>query len=115
MKNNSINMEKDISRDNRIDNKIIMGVDNLYFKYKRKDDYIIRGASFSIREGMLYGMVGRNSAGKSTLLKLLCGREDNHSGEITLNNHTDLVYLKRNVGIISGEQKLFNELTVYEN
>lgn len=115
MKNNSINMEKDISVDNRIDNKIIMGVDNLYFKYKRKDDYIIRGASFSIREGMLYGMVGRNSAGKSTLLKLLCGREDNHSGEITLNNHTDLVYLKRNVGIISGEQKLFKDLTVYEN
>ena len=115
MKNNSINMDKDISRDNRIDNKIIMGVDNLYFKYKRKDDYIIRAASFSIREGMLYGMVGRNSAGKSTLLKLLCGREDNHSGEITLNNHTDLVYLKRNVGIISGEQKLFKDLTVYEN
>ena len=42
MKNNSINMDKDISRDNIIDNKIIMCVYNLYFKYKIKDDYIIR-------------------------------------------------------------------------
>lgn len=108
-------MKNNMSNDNKIDNKIIMGVDNLYFKYKRNDDYIIRGASFSVREGMLYGMVGRNSTGKSTLLKLLCGREDMHSGEITLNNHTDLVYLKKNVGIVSEEQQLFKDLTVYEN
>lgn len=64
-------MKNNMSSDNKIDNKIIMGVDNLYFKYKRNDDYIIREASFSVREGMLYGMAGRNSTGKSTLLKLL--------------------------------------------
>lgn len=109
---NSIN---NIDNENKINNSVIMAADNLYFKYKRNDDYIIRGASFSVREGMLYGMVGRNSAGKSTLLKLLCGREDKHGGEITLNNHTDIIYLKKNVGIISEEQKLFKNLSVYEN
>ena len=100
---------------NNINNKDIMSVKNLYFKYRRNDDYIIRDASFSIKEGMLYGMVGKNSVGKSTLLKLLCGREDKHTGEITINNHTDIVYLKNNIGIVSKEQKLFKELTVYEN
>ena len=100
---------------NNINNMEIMSVKNLYFKYRRNDDYIIRDASFSIKEGMLYGMVGKNSVGKSTLLKLLCGREDKHTGEITINNHTDIVYLKNNIGIVSEEQKLFKELTVYEN
>ena len=121
MKNNDIknnNVKNNDVKNNAADNsmgKIIMRADNLYFKYNRNEAYIIRKASFSIREGMLYGMVGRNSTGKSTLLKLLCGREDKHGGEITLDNHTDIIYLKKNVGIISEEQKLFKDLTVYEN
>lgn len=117
MKNNINNSDNDSNMANKnVDiGKDIMGVKNLYFKYRRSDDYIIREASFSIKEGMLYGMVGRNSTGKSTLLKLLCGREDKHGGEITLNNHTDIIYIKKNVGIISEEQKLFKELTIYEN
>lgn len=112
--NNSVNDSNGADGNIHI-GKAVMCVKNLYFKYRKSSDYIIRGASFSIKEGMLYGMVGRNSTGKSTLLKLLCGREDRHGGEITLNNHTDIIYLKKNVGIISEEQKLFKELTIYEN
>lgn len=118
---NLINMEKgsekaEVNEKNTVaEAKDIMRVENLYFKYRKRDGYVIKAAAFSIKEGMLYGMVGKNSTGKSTLLKLLCGRVDKHGGEITLNNHTDIIYIKKNVGIISEEQKLFKGLTVYEN
>lgn len=43
---------------------------------------IIRGASFSIREGEIHALIGPNGAGKSTLFHLISGRLAPNSGHI---------------------------------
>ena len=47
-------------------------VKNLSFRYRGKS-HIFRDFSFSAEAGKIYGLLGANGTGKSTLLRLLCG------------------------------------------
>lgn len=55
------------------------------FKYPTSEDYILKDCSFVINPGETLALVGRNGAGKSTIVKLLCRFYDVSSGEILLN------------------------------
>lgn len=55
------------------------------FKYPTSDEYILENCSFVINPGETVALVGRNGAGKSTIVKLLCKFYDVTSGEILLN------------------------------
>ncbi|MCO5171558.1 MAG: ATP-binding cassette domain-containing protein, partial [Planctomycetes bacterium] len=37
--------------------------------------WAVRDVSFSVRRGEVFGLVGRNGAGKSTTLKMIAGRQ----------------------------------------
>lgn len=58
---------------------------NVSFKYPTSEDYILKDCSFVINPGETLALVGRNGAGKSTIVKLLCRFYDVSSGEILLN------------------------------
>lgn len=58
---------------------------NVYFKYPTSEDYILEDCSFVINPGETVALVGRNGAGKSTIVKLLCKFYKPTSGEILLN------------------------------
>lgn len=58
---------------------------NVYFKYPTSEDYILENCSFVINPGETAALVGRNGAGKSTIVKLLCKFYKPTSGEILLN------------------------------
>lgn len=55
------------------------------FKYPTSEDYILKDCSFVINPCETLALVGRNGAGKSTIVKLLCRFYDVSSGEILLN------------------------------
>ena len=44
---------------------------NVYFKYPKTNDYIIKNLSLSIKNGDCLGIIGRSGSGKSTIMKLL--------------------------------------------
>ena len=46
-------------------------VNNLQHRYGRKDIY--KELSFSIEPGKIYGLLGKNGVGKTTLIKILMG------------------------------------------
>ena len=62
----------------------LLEVRDLCFGYN-KGQHTLQNVSFSIGKGEMVSIVGRNGAGKSTLSKLICGFENQDSGEIYLN------------------------------
>ena len=57
---------------------------DVWFKYPNTDRYILQGLSFSVSAGSHYAFVGKNGAGKSTVIKLLMGLYRDYEGEILI-------------------------------
>ncbi len=60
--------------------------DNVSFKYPASEDYVLKDASFEIKDGETVALVGKNGAGKSTIVKLLCKFYEPSEGAIYLND-----------------------------
>lgn len=63
-----------------------INVKNLSKKYKEK--YALDRISFSLLEPKIYGLLGRNGAGKTTFMEILAGHILSSSGEITIDNES---------------------------
>ena len=59
-------------------------VKDIWFRYERDSQDILRGASFTVPTGCLHAIVGGNGAGKSTFLKAVCGNCKPYRGKITI-------------------------------
>lgn len=75
-------------------------------------------ASFSIRQGEIFGFLGSNGCGKSTTMKMLTGLLPPSSGEARLFGEkleaTD-IETRRRIGYMSQAFSLYSELTVRQN
>ena len=83
-------------------------IKELYFRYERTAEPVIRGLDLEIAAGELFCLLGGNGSGKSTTLKLLAGLLKPQRGKI-----------ERRDGVISAlvpqdPQALFTEITVEE-
>jgi ABC-2 type transport system ATP-binding protein len=82
---------------------------------KRK---IIKGISFSIKEGEIFGFLGRNGAGKTTTIRMLVGLIAPNSGSINIlgyniqENREDAL---KSVGAVVESPELYGYLTGREN
>lgn len=65
---------------------------DVHFSYPGRTEEILKGISFKIEHARCTALVGVNGAGKSTIIKLLCGLYQPTSGEILINgmNLSDL-------------------------
>lgn len=59
--------------DKRPDNRTILKLDGICYRYYKDDPYTIEDISFDVKEGEMLAIVGNNGAGKSTLLKAIAG------------------------------------------
>lgn len=60
-------------------------VDNLSFKYGRRKKEILHDFSLNFSEGTVYGLLGKNGTGKSTLLYLMTGLLTPLKGNVMIN------------------------------
>jgi ATP-binding cassette, subfamily B, bacterial len=92
--------------------------DNVYFKYDDVETDVLRGVSFSAKQGETVAILGPTGSGKSSLMHLLTRLYDYNSGSILLNGHElkeiQRHHLRKNVGIVLQEPFLFSK-TIYEN
>lgn len=58
--------------------------ENVSFTYPGTEREILKNVTFYIREGDRAAFVGENGAGKSTIIKLLCGLYEPSSGSVTV-------------------------------
>ena len=61
----------------------IISVKNLYKKYGSFE--AVKGISFEVKEGEIFGLLGPNGAGKSTTLEIIETLREKTSGEVTVN------------------------------
>lgn len=55
-------------------------IENLAFSYKANE--VLRNVNLDLKEGSIYGLLGENGVGKTTLLTLLCGLKKPKIGNI---------------------------------
>jgi len=69
-----------------------------------------------VQEGAIYGFIGRNGAGKSTTLKMLCGLARPTEGEIRLfGKSTDDPICARRMGCLIESAGLYPHMTARQN
>src|SRR4029078_5699474 len=56
--------------------------------FRRRDVHALRGVSFRVERGEIFGLLGPNGAGKTTLIKILLGIVKKSAGEAMLLGHS---------------------------
>ena len=75
----------------------------------------LRGVSFSVKEGELYGFIGPNGAGKSTTIKILLGLLSAGSGQANLmGQHVGTPKSRVNVGFLPEQPYFYDYLSGLE-
>jgi ABC-2 type transport system ATP-binding protein len=78
----------------------------------------LRGVSFGVNSGELFGLLGPNGAGKSTLLSIVACLADPSAGDVIFDGkplrRSDLS-VRRRIGIATQDLALYGELTAREN
>lgn len=57
-------------------------IKDLTFKYPKNEEDTIKGISFEIKDGEIFGLLGPSGVGKSTTQKLLIKLLEGYKGEI---------------------------------
>lgn len=63
---------------------VALSLKELWFRYERDSQDVLRGVSANVPYGSLYAIVGGNGAGKSTMLKSICGICKPYRGKVTV-------------------------------
>ncbi|WP_455673661.1 ABC transporter ATP-binding protein [Phocaeicola sp.] len=95
----------------------IVSVDRVCKRYGKKVQ-ALREVSLSVYEGELFGIIGPDGAGKTTLFHILTTLLAADSGSATLsgwNVARDIREIRSNVGYMPGRFSLYQDLSVEEN
>ncbi|MEE1038570.1 MAG: ATP-binding cassette domain-containing protein [Eubacterium sp.] len=79
-----------------------------FFKYSREGDFVLRGANLRVEKGQWHCILGGNGAGKSTMLKALCGAVKLQRGSVKIGKGLKVSMVPQN------PQAVFTEITARE-
>ncbi|HEV7507183.1 MAG TPA: ABC transporter ATP-binding protein [Thermoanaerobaculia bacterium] len=86
---------------------------------KRFGDFVaVDDVSFDVKEGEVFGLLGSNGAGKSTVIRLFCGLLSPTSGTgrvLGIDIAKDPEGVRRRIGYMTQRFSLYDELTVRQN
>ena len=93
----------------------IMTTEGLTKTYGHKD--AAKDINIHIREGEVYGLIGRNGAGKTTIMRMLSGLSNPTRGSFTMFGKTGAEALKemKHVGVLIEHPGLYPNMSAYEN
>ncbi len=78
----------------------MLNVNNITFTYKRKGNPVLDRLSLNFQPGYVYGLLGKNGVGKSTLLYIVAGLLTPKSGEVIFQGENTRKRLPKTLGDI---------------
>lgn len=96
----------------------IISVRNLKKSYNRGKTVALKGIDLDVREGEIYGIIGPDGAGKTTLFRILVTLLLADEGTAVVDGcdvKKDYKEIRRRIGYMPGRFSLYQDLTVEEN
>ena len=93
---------------NRINTEPILELKDVWFRYEKNSDDILKGLSFKVHENEFYAIVGGNGVGKSTALSVISKINKPYRGKVFINDDTKVAVMPQN------PQSLFLKKSVLE-
>ena len=113
--------EKEKSKEGRQgESDVILDCRELWFRYDKELPDVVKGATFKIRKGEFYSLLGGNGTGKSTTMSLICRLRKPYRGKILLDGkdirkYNDAELFRGYLGVLpQNPQSLFVKKTVEE-
>ena len=83
-----------------------------------KDVLALDNVTFAANQGELYGIIGPDGAGKTTLFRIMTTLTIPDNGTVYINNRSiikDYMEIRKHIGYMPGKFALYQDLTVEEN
>ena len=96
----------------------IVSVENLKMSYDKGRVQALKGVSFDVGEGEIFGLIGPDGAGKTSLFRILTTLLLADSGKAVVDGMDvvkDYKKIRRHIGYMPGRFSLYQDLTVEEN
>ena len=93
-------------------------VKDLHKSYDKGKVNALNGLTFSVEEGEVFGVIGPDGAGKSSLFRILASLLLPDSGTAVMNGHDvvkDYRRVRQIIGYMPGRFSLYQDLSVEEN
>ncbi|MGB2868941.1 MAG: ABC transporter ATP-binding protein [Bacteroidota bacterium] len=88
------------------------------FTEEKRETVAVDDISLQVRKGEVFSLVGPDGAGKTTMMRMLCGVLPPKSGSLTLlglDYRKDRDEIKKHIGYLSQRFSLYGDLTIDEN
>ncbi len=84
-----------------------------------KSHFAVQDVNMHINRGDIYGFVGENGSGKTTVIRLISGLIRPHSGEFELfgvkNNSPQINFARRKIGAVVETPSIYRNMSAYDN
>jgi ABC-type multidrug transport system ATPase subunit len=87
----------------------ILAAENIQKKYH--GDFVLRDVSIHVKQGEIYGLIGKNGSGKTTLLRILTGLIKEYSGTVFIGRVSHI----SKVGAVINDPALFLNMNAVDN
>jgi polar amino acid transport system ATP-binding protein len=102
-----------------VSSNIVVRVEDLHKRYGNEE--ILKGVSFTVRQGEALAIIGPSGTGKSTLLRCINRLTEPDRGRIFLEDteitspHVDINKIRQQIGFVFQDFNLFAHLTALDN
>ena len=98
----------------KMEGKAMVNISHFSKKYGGSKNYSVKDFNLTIEDGDVFGFIGHNGAGKSTVIKSLVGIQSITEGTIEINGYDIEKYpleAKLNIGYVSDNHAVYEKLT----
>ncbi|MCH3963401.1 MAG: ABC transporter ATP-binding protein [Clostridium sp.] len=92
---------------------LVLQTDGLTKKYGKQT--AVNKVDLNIEKGDIYGLIGKNGAGKTTIMKIACGLIYQDEGDIQLFESSNLEKSRKRMGCVIEQPALYPDMTAGEN